>query len=94
MFFSDDEWKNFVNKNMREIQIMNKEEQKNKHCVCISDLEFLLIFPNSQCSGPQLKLKKNHLETKSIYSILLVLLIRRKKNQSKIKVFEILSQLL
>ena len=79
---------------MREIQIMNKEEQKNKHCVCISDLEFLLIFPNSQCSGPQLKLKKNHLETKSIYSILLVLLIRRKKNQSKIKVFEILSQLL
>lgn len=80
---------------MRETQIMNKEEQKDKHCVCISDLEFLLIFPNSQCSGPQLTLtKKNHLETKSIYSILLVLLIRRKKNQSKIKVFEILSQLL
>ena len=32
---------------MRKIQIMNKEEQKDKHCVCISDLEFLLIFPNS-----------------------------------------------
>lgn len=67
---------------MRETQIMNKEEQKDKHCVCISDLEFLLIFPNSQCSGPQLTLtKKNHLETKSIYSILLVLELGEKKSE-------------